>query len=241
VELTRETMRPLLDLQRIDSALDRLDQRAAALPEQQELDRLTEELAAARKLLAERELAFGGLNRETGKFEAEVEVLAEKIKHENDRLYSGSVGSPKELTSIQAEIDGLRKRKNHVEDQLLELMEKKEDAEKEFEESKAQVAALEGDVSAATAARDDATTHIAVDIEQLRHERRTLLPSIPDEAVETYEEVRPKKEGVAVAALEHGVCRGCMVELSPVARDEIKRSDDPIIRCENCRRLLIIV
>lgn len=241
MELTRETMRPLLELQRIDSAIDRLNQRAAALPEQVELDRLTDELAAARKTHAERELAFGAVSRETAKFEAEVTTLTDKIKHENDRLYSGSVGSPKELTAIQAEIDGLRKRKNHVEDQLLELMEKKEEAEKLFQESTAQTDALAAQQAAATTARDEASLHIAADIETLQSERTALLPSIPAEAVELYEEVRPKKEGVAVAAYEHGVCRGCMVELSPVARDEIKRSDDPFVRCENCRRLLIVV
>ncbi|HVL90452.1 MAG TPA: C4-type zinc ribbon domain-containing protein [Actinomycetota bacterium] len=241
MEPTRETVRPLLELQRIDSSVDRLNGRAAALPEQQEMDRLTEELAAARKTLAERELGFGGLSRDTAKLEAEVEALSDKIKHENDRLYSGSVGSPKELTAIQAEIDGLRKRKNHVEDQLLELMEKKEAAEKDFNESKEQVSGLESQVAAATVARDTATTDIAGEIEKLQDERRALLPSIPEEAVEVYEQVRPKKEGVAVAAYEHGVCRGCMVELSPVARDEIKRSDDPFPRCENCRRILIVL
>lgn len=241
LDLTRDSIRPLLDLQRIDSAIDRLLARQRELPEQMELDRLTEELDRARKTAAERELAFGSVSRDSTKLETEVATLDEKVKHESARLYGGSVSSPKELTAIQAEIDGLRKRKNHVEDQLLELMERREEAEKTLNEAKELVASLETQLSAARSARDDASTHIASDLEQLRAERDQVVPTVPEEALEVYEDIRPKREGVAVAALDNGVCRGCMVSLSPLARDEIRRSDEALVRCENCRRLLVIV
>lgn len=240
MELTREGMRPLLDLQRIDSTIDRLDARRAQLPEQVELDRLSEELEAARKAGAEKELGFGGVDRDVGKFEAEIQALDQKIQHESSRLYSGEVSSPKELTSIQAELDGLRRRKNHIEDQLLDLMEKRESAEKELAGSKEAISTLAEKVEQAKAARDDASLHIEQDMTAARTERSSIVPGIPAEALEIYEEIRPKKEGVAVAALERGVCRGCMVAISPVSLDAIRRSDDPLIRCENCRRLLVI-
>ncbi|MGH2726612.1 MAG: C4-type zinc ribbon domain-containing protein [Actinomycetota bacterium] len=36
------------------------------------------------------------------------------------------------------------------------------------------------------------------------------------------------------------MCRGCGVSLSPVALDEIKRAGaDEVLRCENCRRLVV--
>lgn len=241
MELTRESLRPLLDLQQVDVAIDRLQALRAELPEQLELDRLSAQLDAARTVLAERELETGAFTREQDKFEAEVAALEAKIKHETDRLYGGEVSSPKELTSIQAELDGLRRRKSHIEDQLLDLMEKREAADAALAESKDRAALLQQQKDAAAAARDDAATHIASDLEARQAEREALVPRIPPEALEMYEDLRPKKEGVAIAALEGGVCRGCMVALSPVALDAIKRSDDPLVRCENCRRLLVIV
>ncbi len=240
MEPTREAMRPLLDLQRVDSAIDRLLARQAELPEQLELDRLTVELEQAGKTDAESELAFGAVARDVAKLEAEVASLEGKIDHESKRLYGGEVSSPKELTSIQAELDGLRRRKSHIEDQLLDLMERREAAEKDRTESKELTVSLQQQLAAATVARDDAATHIGVELEDLKAEREKIVPMIPEEALERYGEIRPKREGVAVAALEGGVCRGCMVSLSPMALDEIRRSDEALIRCENCRRMLVI-
>ncbi|MHB8511991.1 MAG: zinc ribbon domain-containing protein [Actinomycetota bacterium] len=240
MELTRDSVRTLLDLQRVDSSIDALLARRSALPEQVELDRLTAEIEKVRQQTAKLELDFTVVARESTKLETEVSNLEQKLAHESERLYSGSVSSPKELTSIQAEIDALRRRKSHVEDQLLEVMDKRESSEKTLGESKAELASLESQVSAAIVARDDSSTHIESDLLDLRAERERIVPMVPDEALEIYDDIRPKRQGVAVAALEGGVCRGCMVSLSPFALDAIRRSDEPLVRCENCRRLLVI-
>lgn len=241
MELTRDSIRPLLDLQKVDSEIDRLLALQKELPEQVELDRLTAEFEKTKKTAAQNELTAGSVARDAGKLEAEIVNLDTKIQHESTRLYSGDVSSPKELTSIQAELDGLRKRKSHVEDQLLDIMESRETAEKSRDESTSAASDLEAKVAAAAAARDDASTHIESDLIDARAKREALVPTIPDEALEIYDSIRPKREGVAVATLEGGMCRGCMVSLSPMALDTIRRSDDPLVRCENCRRLLIIV
>ncbi|GAC1412633.1 MAG: hypothetical protein NVSMB57_08110 [Actinomycetota bacterium] len=241
MELTRDSVRTLLDLQRIDSAIDALIKRRSALPEQLELDRLTAEIEGARKSAAEKELAFGSVSRETIKLETEVSNLEQKISHETTRLYGGDVSSPKELTTIQAEIDALRRRKRTIEDQLLTAMEKRENAEKSLAEAKETLSTLESEVAAATSSRDASSTSIESDLVAYRAEREQVVHTVPEEAREIYDEIRPKREGVAVALLEHGVCRGCMVSLSPFALDAIRRSDDPLIRCENCRRMLVIV
>lgn len=240
MELTRESVRTLLELQGVDSQMDALHARRSELPEQLELDRLTAELEMARKTNAARELGFGGVSREATKVETEVANLEQKIAHESARLYGGDVTSPKELTALQAELDSLRRRKSHVEDQLLDLMEGREQADKDLTESKALVATLEEQVAMALMARDDSSTHIESDLASLETQRKEIATRVPEEAFEIYEDIRPKREGVAVAELLGNTCRGCMVSLSPFAIDVIRRSDDPLVRCENCRRILII-
>lgn len=237
--ITRESLRPLLDLQRVDLALDRLRQRKADLPEQRTLDELTEERTETQKLVAGRQEAFDKVAREQTRLETEVSTIEEKIAHESQRLYSGDISNPKELASIQAELDGLRRRKNHVEDQLLEALEERETAEASLGELLDRLSALETSIAEATSARDAAAVEIRHEFEQNEGARKEIVPRIPDEILELYEDLRPKKNGVAVAALEGNVCRGCGVALSPLALDQIKRSDDPLARCENCRRILI--
>ena len=240
--VTRDSLKRLLDLQRVDTAIDRLRQRKADLPEQSTLDEIVASLDEIKAALAAKQEELDVVAREQSRFEGEVAMLDEKITHESGRLYGGDISNPKELASIQAELDGLRRRKNHLEDQDLEIMEKREALEKELATLTEQREGLERRAEDATAARDAASVEIEKDLSENEAARTGLLPEVPEELRELYDDLRAKKGGVAAAALQSGVCRGCGVSLSPVALDAMKRSSgDEITRCENCRRILVLV
>ena len=238
--VTRESMRPLLDLQRVDSGIDRLNQRKADLPEQRELDDLNEQRSGMAVTHAEAQASLDAVAREQTKLETEIQQIDDKVTHEQSRLYSGEVSNPKELANIQAELDALRRRKAHLEDQELEVMERREGIEKEHGDLFSSLADLDAKIADATQRRDHAAVEISEELTRLGEERAQLVPTIHPEVLELYEDLRARRGGVAAGALENGVCRACGLPLSPMQRDEIKRSDDPIIRCENCRRLLVI-
>ncbi|MFN2614637.1 MAG: zinc ribbon domain-containing protein [Actinomycetota bacterium] len=239
--VTRESVRPLLDLQRIDSSLDRLAQRKADLPEQRELDALAAERAGLAVTHGERQGELDAVVREQSKLEDEISSITSKIEHEQARLYSGQVQNPKELSNIQAELDALRRRKSHLEDQELEVMEKREAIEGDAGALTTQLGELDARIAAAAAARDSASVEIENELSSLGAERAQIVPSLPAEVIEVYEEARVKRGGVAVGALQNGMCTACRLPLSPLARDEIRRSDNPLPRCENCRRILVVV
>jgi uncharacterized protein len=235
-------LKRLLDLQRVDTAIDRLEQRKADLPEQRALDEIAAQLEEIRSAHATLKAQMDEIARDQGRLEGDVQMIDDKIKHESERLYGGDITSPKELASIQAELDALRRRKNHLEDQDLEVMERREGVEKELGELDARVAELEGQSQQAEAARDAAAVEIETELAANGEQRAAILPQIPEELLETYEDLRPKRGGVAAAALEGNVCRGCGVSLSPMALDVIKRAGaDELPRCENCRRILVRV
>ena len=238
--VTKDALKRLLDLQRVDTAIDRLRQRKADLPEQRILDELTTELEAVRAEHAVKKSELDAIALDQGRLEGEVSMIEDKIKHESERLYGGDISNPKELATIQAELDGLRRRKAHLEDQDLEVMERREGVESELSALTEKLDALTAQATAAESARDTAAVEIETDLSGNEAERSTIAPEIPEELREMYEDLRAKKNGIGVAQLVGGVCRGCGVSLSPVALDEIKRSgDDEISRCENCRRLLV--
>ena len=238
--VTKDALKRLLDLQRVDTAIDRLRQRKADLPEQRILDELTTELDAVKAEHAVKKSELDAIALDQGRLEGEVSMIEDKIKHESERLYGGDISNPKELATIQAELDGLRRRKAHLEDQDLEVMERREGVESELSALTEKLDALRAQATAAESARDTAAVEIETDLSGNEAERSTIEPEIPEELREMYEDLRAKKNGVGVALLVGGVCRGCGVSLSPVALDEIKRSrDDEISRCENCRRLLV--
>src|SRR6266704_3165166 len=147
-------MRPLLDLQRVDSGADRLNQRKADLPEQRELDDLNEQRSVLAVTHAEAQASLDAVAREQTKLETEITQIDEKVTHEQGRLYSGELSNPKELSNIQAELDALRRRKSHLEDQELEVMERREGIEKEHGDLCAALTDLDAKIADAIARRD---------------------------------------------------------------------------------------
>jgi predicted nucleic acid-binding Zn-ribbon protein len=239
--VTRESMRPLLDLQRVDSGIDRLNQRKADLPEQRELDELNEQRSVLAVTHAEAQASLDSVAREQTKLETEITQIEDKVTHEQGRLYSGELSNPKELSNIQAELDALRRRKVHLEDQELEVMERREGVEKEHGDLFTALTDLDAKIADAVARRDAASIEIENELGRLAQERAQLVTVLNPEVLALYEDIRARRGGVGVGALENGVCRACGLPLSPMQRDEIRRSDEPIIRCENCRRLLVIL
>ncbi|MGH2784266.1 MAG: zinc ribbon domain-containing protein [Actinomycetota bacterium] len=238
--VTKDALKRLLDLQRVDSAIDRLRQRKADLPEQRVLDGLNAELAEVKAEHDAKKSELDGIGLEQSRLEGDVGMIEDKIKHESERLYGGDISNPKELSQIQAELDGLRRRKSHLEDQDLEVMERRESTESELAVLTEKLDALAARTAEAEATRDSSAVEIETDLAKNENEREQLAPDIPQELRELYDDLRAKKGGVGVAALVGGVCRGCGVSMSPVALDVIKRAgDDEISRCENCRRLLV--
>src|SRR4030065_491934 len=82
----------------------------------------TEDLKQARQMVTEVEAKLDGLRKQVRELELEVGGIEEKLKHNQDRLYSGQVRNPKELKSLQEEAAALRRHRSQLEDGELELM-----------------------------------------------------------------------------------------------------------------------
>ena len=109
----------LLDLQDVDSDIDRLTRRLseikAALHE-------TDELIAARSAqrAADESVTYKRAHRkELDLADASLET---RIKQADQRLYSGAVKNPKELLDLQNDIASLKRQKNTLDDQLFAVM-----------------------------------------------------------------------------------------------------------------------
>jgi len=214
----------LLELQAVDSAIDRLDARKRALEGEGELA-----AARAQAELAEREL----------KLEHEIDSITRKAAEEESRLYGGAVANAKELASIQHEVDNLKKRKSEREDELLVVLERREDVDRRAKEAEEHATELRIAVDhvAGDAARELST--VSADLVARTDERARLAAGIDPELLELYEELRPQKKGVAAVALVDGVCQGCHEKLSSVELDRVKRTEG-IARCEYCRRIIVL-
>lgn len=231
-------MDQLLELQEIDTAIDRLVARRKLLETGKAVEAARDQADTAEASLGELGLRTDELDRDQGRYEHEIDSLNRKAADEEKRLYDGSVANAKELGSLQHEVENLRRRRSDREDELLVLMEQREALEAQASELRDIVTRLRSDVDRATQDEQSELAEVSAELERRRAQREATTPAIDEELVELYDDLRPQKKGVAAAALVDGVCQGCHEQLSAVQLDKLKRTDG-VRRCEHCRRILV--
>ncbi len=166
--------------------------------------------------------------------------MRQRAVRDQQRLDSGAVTSPKDLENLQREIASLAKRQGDLEDVVLEVMERRESAQERVAELTERVGSVQGKVDDATARRDAAYKEIDGEIATATKEREVVAASVPDDLLKLYDKLRAKEGGVGAARLYQRRCEGCRLELNITEVNEVRAAaPDAIVRCENCRRILV--
>ena len=214
----------------IESNEQALAQIASQLGESQVVVRARTELKLKQQHLEE-------LRRQQHSAEWEIEDLVNKLTPAEEKLYSGKIKNPKELTNLQHEVDGLRIRRNQLEDKALEIM-------GQVELSTASVATLSNELKALEAEWHSQQQQLSTNMEQLKttlsnlkHKRQLLAANIDPQVIEFYQELK-KHKGQAVAKVEQGICHGCRISL-PTSELQQARGDS-LVQCSSCGRILFL-
>ena len=231
-------MARLLALQEVDTALDRLSARKRTLEAGGELAAAREEADAAERDLGEFGLQLDVVGRDQSKLEHEIDSLTQKAAAEQKRLYDGSIANAKELSALQHEIENLTRRRSDREDELLGLMEVREELESRAAEARTRSDSLRARVAEVGGAAIEDLATIDAELVSRAGERKTIALDIDPDGLELYEDLRRQKKGIGAAALVDGVCQGCHEQLSAMELDKLKRSEG-VKRCEYCRRILV--
>ena len=227
-------VKQLYQLQEVDLELESNEQALDLISSQ--LGESEAVIGARNKLTSERQ-RLEELTRQQHSIEWEIDSITTKLTTDEEELYSGRIRNPKELASLQHEIDGLKAKRNQVEDQTLEIMEQVELATKS-------VATIDSELRTLEAEWQSRQKQLSADLEQLKtvlaslkHKRQLLATDIDPQAVEIYHELK-KLRGIAVAKVEQGICRGCRISL-PVTELQRARSGS-LVRCSSCGRILFL-
>ncbi len=227
----------LLDLQEVDIEIDRLLNTRQSLPELEEYRQ-----THARREETGRELQrlrddLRALDLELDKGQGELDILEAKLNETETRLFAGGMSS-RETEHMRLEVQSLRGQRDALEEKILGLLDRRDElaaAVAEVERRVEEVAAREEELEARIA---ETWRKIDADLARLEARKSEMVAAVPDDLLELYEDLRRHKEGVAVGRLEHGVCGGCHLTLSPSEQAEAARSDPP--QCVHCRRILVM-
>ncbi|MFI0407794.1 zinc ribbon domain-containing protein [Actinomadura sp. 3N508] len=230
----------LLDLQDLDSSLDRLAHRRRTLPELAEIERLESRLTELRDAIVTAETEVGDLEREQKKAEQDVDQVRTRADRDQKRLDSGQVSSVKDLGTLQTEIESLQRRQSDLEEVVLEIMERTEEAEGRVTALRADQTAAQDELSGLTERRDASLREIDEEAGTTSAARTAVAKDVPDDLLALYEKLRGQFGGVGAAKLFRGACQGCHLALNTVDLNRIRTSaEDEVVRCEECRRILI--
>ncbi|MCF2533202.1 zinc ribbon domain-containing protein [Yinghuangia soli] len=230
----------LLDLQALDSRLDRLAHRRRTLPEHEEIDRLGGRLNTLRDLVVAAQTEDSDAAREQTKAEQDVDQVRTRAARDQQRLDSGQVNSPKELENLQREITSLAKRQGDLEEVVLEVMERREEIQGRLAGLVEERDAAEAERNAAAERRDAAITEIDAESAGDTKQRDVVAAAVPGDLLALYEKIRGQQHGVGAAALYQRRCEGCRLELGITDLNAIRAAaPDAIVRCDNCRRILV--
>lgn len=234
MELT--SLADLLDVQALDTQIDRLLEERQSLPELEKYKEIHEKLSGLESELDQAREALRTLDLALDKAEGELELLEIKLEEHETRLFAGGM-SARETEHMRLEVQSLKGQKDALEEKVLNLLE-------DVDPARESVRSLETEIETASAAKNELESSIRdqwkrIDAEIARREERKseAIAPIADDLLELYEKLRRIKEGVAIAPFDHGVCGGCHMTLSPAEQEEAFADDLP--RCVHCRRLLV--
>jgi predicted nucleic acid-binding Zn-ribbon protein len=234
-----ETQLRLLDLADLDAELSRLEHRRRSLPEVAEVTRLEARDAELADAVVAAQTSERDLAREQAKAEADVEQVRARAVRDRGRMEAGQVSSPRELESLQSEIASLVRRQAELEDVELEVMERREAAQKSAGSLTAERAELAATLEKVAARRDELLAEIAGQSGKAAEQRVAVAADVPADLLELYERMRAQ-HGVGAAALRGGRCEGCHLTLNTVDLNRIRAAaPDEVLRCEECRRILV--
>ncbi len=167
----------------------------------------------------------------------ELSSLNGKAKRSEDRLYSGTVTNPKELSDLQQELDSLGRRRESLEDELLEAMIMLEEVQGEDSQASASHERIQAKWELDQASLDAEKTELIQRLGQLNAERVQQASIIEAGSLAAYENASRRSGALAVVPLENGRCLGCLVKVP--ANQARMAEGGKLVNCDNCGRILV--
>jgi uncharacterized protein len=224
----------LYRLQQVDSQIDRvrtkLDMIQKTLGNDSELREATNSVTAAQtnQHLVHNELKIASV---------EADAQKAKIAHIESSLYDGSVQNPKELQDLQKDAVSLKKHLVTLEERELEAMVKAEAADNTLQSAATKLELIQARLGNEHKLLIIDQSGLMKELEKLAEEREAALGPIESSLLQSYEDLRQQKRGVAVTQAVDNACTSCGTILS-ASLQQIARSQKQLAYCSSCGRII---
>ena len=165
-----------------------------------------------------------------------VETTSEKINSLKDKLVDGSISTNKEYDAMMETIDFEKSLLSEKENELIDLMSKKEVLSKEIEDDRA---ALDGIIEQLKSKKEDLNKkmeEVSEEQNALKSERSNIVKDIDNDTLDKYVQIYEARKGVACSEILDNNCEGCGAYIPPQIVNEALAKE--IVNCGTCSRFL---
>lgn len=236
-----QAQRQLLEVQRIDTELDRNAHRAAHAPAKEQVASATAAVAELDTQRIRSTTVVTDLTRALTRAEGDVASVRARAERDQALLASGNVSSSKQLSDLEHEVASLKRRQADLEDVELGVMEELEQAEATAQRVQQELADAQATLAAAEAALAESTAALAAERANLQAQREGAVAGVgSEELLGAYQRLRTGGMPVAAGLLRYGRCEACQMELSRVDLDAARgAAADEVLRCPECRAIMV--
>ena len=221
-------------LQDVDNKLFEIEKLLGDLPSK--VSDLTNEENEVKSSLELKEEDLKNTSVSINSNETLVQATSQKITALKDKLVDGSINTNKEYDAMMETIDFEKNLLNDKENELIDLMSKKEVLSKEIEEDKA---ALDGIISELKSKKEDLNKkmeEVSEEQNALKSERSSIVKDIAEDTLDKYTQIYQARKGVACAEILDNNCEGCGAYIPPQIVNEALAKE--IVNCGTCSRFL---
>lgn len=223
----------LMDLQSIDREIQILDKQIAS--GQGELDNRKASIEKNKTSIAEfKERLKTGEQRQR-EIEAEIEDENAKLKDRQTKLMS--VQTNREYQSILKETEDTKQQNKQREEELLLLIEQTESIKTKISELTALCESEETELQEETATIATKAKDLEAQKSKIQKDRDKQAKKVNSKFLKRYEMLRQKRNGLAMAGVTNGVCKGCNMNIPPQLFNNLLREDE-ILSCPTCNRMM---
>ena len=165
-----------------------------------------------------------------------VNATSTKINALKDKLIDGSINTNKEYDAMMETIDFEKNLLDGKENELIDLMSKKEVLSKEIEEDKSSLDGIINELNAKKADLNKKMEEVAEEQDALKAERSNIVTGINEDTLEKYSQIYEARKGVACSEILDNNCEGCGAYIPPQIVNEALAKE--IVNCGTCSRFL---
>lgn len=230
------SLQQLYRLQQIDLEIRAKKQRLGEVVRAQ---KETAELIAARTRLETAESTLSEWQKQRNELNQELESLNSKAKQTENRLYSGNVKNPKEMADLQQSLAAMGRRRQALEEEMLEAMIMVEEAEGERETAVANHNRIKSEWETSQQDLSAEQNQLALALGKLMEQSAAVRGRLSGDLLSEYDHLSQRNNGEAMALLKLNRCQGCQLTVSANIAKLVQQGQ--LVNCGSCGRILLAI